>query len=199
MKELVVGSSLNLIKNKNPGYDEEKIAVIKYGLEGLYLTISKTIIIFIVAALFGILKELIILTIIYNILRATSFGMHASKSWICLFGSSLTFIGGAYLCTLITIPINIKIIVGIVGIVLIFKNSPADTAKRPIISKKRRFTYKFISTAVAMIFVVLTIILTDIFMSNCFLFALIIQCFMTSPTIYKLFGQKYNNYKNYIK
>ena len=199
VKELVVGSSLNLIKNKNPNYDDEKMAVIKYGLEGLYLTISKTIIIFLIAAILGILKELIILTIIYNILRTPSFGMHASKSWICFVGSSLTFIGGAYLCTLVTIPVNVKMIVGIIGIILIFKNSPADTAKRPIVNPKRRMIFKIISSTVAISFVILSIIIPNNFWANCFILSLIIQCFMTAPTIYKLFGQSYDNYKNYIK
>ena len=50
MKKVVMNYTMNLIKN-NGNYDEEKLAVIKYGLEGLYLTISKLIIILLLSAL----------------------------------------------------------------------------------------------------------------------------------------------------
>ncbi len=188
---------MNLIKKQYPQYDEIKLAEIKYGLASIYLTISKTIVIGAIAFILGILKELIIFTIIYNILRMPSFGLHATKSWICLVSSTLIFIGIPYICTLITIPILLKIIAGIVGILLIFKNSPADTAKKPIINPKRRLTYKIISTVIAIIFVILSVTISNDFLSNSFIFALIIQCFVTSKAVYKLFGLPYDNYKNY--
>ena len=194
---MTLPSSINLIKSKYPQYNKEKLAEIKYGLASIYLTISKTIVIGAIAFILGILKELIIFTIIYNLLRMTSFGMHATKSWICLVSSSLIFIGSAYLCTMVTIPILPKIILGIVGVLLIFKNSPADTAKKPIVNPKRRMVYKITSTIIATIFVILSVTVSNDFLSNSFMFALIIQCFITSKTIYKLFGLPYDNYKSY--
>lgn len=197
MKELVVGCSMDLIKKQYPQYNEVKLAEIKYGLASIYITISKTIVICAIAYILGILKELIIFTVIYNIIRMPSFGMHATKSWICLVSSTLIFIGSTYLCSIVVIPLLPKIILGIVGVLLIFKNSPADTKKKPIVNPKRRFAYKIISTVIAIIFVILSIIIPDNFLSNSFIFALIIQCFMTSKAIYKLFGLPYDNYKNY--
>ena len=197
MKELFVGSSIDLIKKQCPEYDNVKIEEIKYGLASIYLMISKTIVIGTIAFILGILKELIIFTVIYNLLRMTSFGLHATKSWICLLSSSIIFIGCPYLCQMITIPILPKIIIGIVGILFIFKNSPADTHKKPIINPKRRLVYKLISTMTATIFVILSITISDTFLSNSFIFALIIQCFVTSKNVYKLFGLPYDNYKNY--
>lgn len=197
MKELFVNSSMNLVKTQYPQYSEEKLAEIKYGLASRYITISKTIVIGAIAFILGVLKELIIFTVIYNLLRMTSFGMHATKSWICLVSSTSIFVGSTYLCTMVTIPILPKIIVGIVGILLIFKNSPADTEKKPIINPKRRLVYKIISTITAIIFVVLSITISDNFLSNSFIFALVIQCFIISKSAYKLFGLPYDNYKNY--
>jgi len=197
MKELVIGYSMDLIKKQYPQYNEVKLAEIKYGLASIYITISKTIVICAIAYILGILTELIIFTIIYNIIRMPSFGLHATKSWICLVSSTLIFIGSTYLCSIVTIPLLLKIIFGIVGILLIFKNSPADTEKKPIVSPKRRLAYKIISTVIAITFVVLSITIPDNFLSNSFIFALIIQCFMTSKSAYKLFGLPYDNYKNY--
>ena len=197
MKELVIGYSMDLIKKQYPQYNEVKLAEIKYGLASIYITISKTIVICAIAYILGILKELIIFTVIYNIIRMPSFGMHATKSWVCLVSSTLIFIGSTYLCSIVVITLLPKIILGIVGVLLIFKNSPADTKKKPIVNPKRRLAYKIISTVIAIIFVILSIIIPDNFLSNSFIFALIIQCFMTSKAIYKLFGLPYDNYKNY--
>jgi len=197
MKELVIGYSMDLIKKQYPQYNEVKLAEIKYGLASIYITISKTIVICAIAYILGILTELIIFTIIYNIIRMPSFGLHATKSWICLVSSTLIFIGSTYLCSIVTIPLLLKIIFGIVGILLIFKNSPADTEKKPIVNPKRRLIYKIVSTTIALIFVILSITIPNDFLSNSFIFALVIQCFMTSKTVYKIFGLPYDNYKNY--
>ena len=197
MKELIINNSLTLIKKNFPDYSEEKMEEIEYGLVGLYLTISKLIVILLIAFLLGILKDVLIFMIIYNIIRTTSFGLHATKSWICLVSSTLIFISVPLLCSLLALPIWLRIIIGLICMLLIFKNSPADTEKRPIVSPKRRRTYKILSTIIAIIFVVLTTLLTDNFLANCFIFALVIQCFMISPFIYKIFNLPYDNYKNY--
>ena len=86
---------------------------------------------------------------------------------------------------------------GIVLILLYFKNAPADTHKRPIVSIKRRRTYKVISTLLAIIFVILSLIIENRFLSNSLIMALVVQSFIISPTIYKLFNLPYDNYKNY--
>ena len=197
VKDLIIDNSLSLIRSNRPDYSEEKIEEIEYGLVGLYLTISKTIVIFIIAALLGVLKELIIFTLIYNVIRMPSFGMHASSSTWCLIASTTMFLGFSYLSTMISIPINVKVILGIIGIILIFKNSPADTEKRPIVNPKRRLVYKLISTGIAVTFVILSLVIQNDFWSNCFILGLLLQCFMTAPTTYKLFGQPYDNYKTY--
>ncbi len=198
MKDLVINSSLKLIRNQRPQYSDEDLEIIEYGLVGLYLMITKTIVIIGIALILGIFEELIIFSIIYNIIRMPSFGLHATKSWICLVSSSIIFLGTSYMCDVVITPNWLKLVLGIIGIILIFKNSPADTEKRPIINKTRRKVYKLISTGLAILFVILSFVIPDNFIQNCFIYSLIIQCFMTAPSVYKLFGLPYDNYKNYI-
>ena len=197
MKEAFIDNSMNIIKKYYPNYSEVKLAELKYGLLALYLLISKSIIIFGIALILGIFKELLIFTLIYNFIRLPSFGIHASKSWICLVVSSMVFILTTYLCNAIIIPINFKIVLGIFGIILMNKNAPADTAKKPIISPKRRFVYKTISTFLAFIFVICSLIIENSFLANSFVLALIIQCVIIAPTTYKICGETYDNYKSY--
>ena len=197
MRDVFINNSMSVIKRYYPDYSDVKLAELKYGLLGLYLLISKSIIIFGIALFLGIFKELLVFTIIYNIIRLPSFGIHASKSWICLVASTSVFLLSAYFSTKLTIPINFKIILGIIGIILIQKNSPADTAKKPIVSPKRRMIYKIISTIVAIIFVISSIIIDNNLLSNSFILALLLQCVITAPTTYKVCGETYDNYKSY--
>ena len=197
MKNYILSHCMNIVNYDNR-FDEEKLAVIKYGLEGLYLQISKLIIIALIACLLGIFKELIILLLIYNVIRTTSFGLHATKSWICLLSSTLIFIGGTLLAKYLIVPLYIKNIINIILIGFIFKNSPADTEKRPIVNPKRRLFFKYSSTFIAIIFAYLSILIDNNFFSNCFMLSLLVQSFMISPTVYKIFGLPYNNYLNYV-
>lgn len=198
MQKKFISSSLRAIKRKYPEYSDEKLDELRYGLEGLYILVTKSVIIFGIAYLLGILWELIIFTVLYNIIRATSFGIHATKSWICLVSSLMIFIGATYLSTVLIIPTGTKIILGILTVIYIHIYSPADTKKRPIVSPKRRFVYKTVSTVIACIYAVLCVVITNDFLANSLLFALIIQCLMISPLTYKLSGQPYDNYKTYI-
>lgn len=197
MKKLIMNHTMNLIK-KNGDYDEEKLAVIKYGLEGLYLTITKLIVIFILAYILNIFKEMIIFLLIYNVIRTTSFGLHATKSWICLLSSTFIFIGFPFVCKYIYLTNDFKVILGLILILFIYKNSPADTHKRPIINLRRRMFFKYSSTFIAITFIFCSILINDNFISNCFIFSLFVQSFMIAPSIYKLFNLPYNNYLTYL-
>ena len=103
MKKKFLNSSMKLI-TKNSQYTEEQIEIMTYGLETLYLTISKLIIIFLTAYLLGIFKEMLLLLITYNVIRSQSFGIHASKSIYCLITSLIMFIGGALICKYCIFP-----------------------------------------------------------------------------------------------
>lgn len=197
MKDLIIGKQLNVIKKYN-NFDDDKLAVIKYGLESIYILITKTIIILLVSYLLGLLKQTVIFLVCYNFIRIPSFGLHATKSWICLVSSLLIFIILPFICTVITIPMYLKIIIGLIGLAFIIKNAPADTYKRPIISKKRRMFFKVCSSIVTIAMILFSLLIEDQFLANSLLFSIILQCFMISPTVYKFFKLPYNNYKRYV-
>ena len=198
MKKVIITKCMDYIK-KNTEYDDIKLKEIEYGIVGIYLTITKLIIIFILAILLGIFKEVIKFLFIFNILRATAFGLHATKSWICLLSSMLIFIGIPIISMNIYIDVYIKIVINVICCIFILKNAPADTKKRPIVRKKRRLIYKILSLITALIFSILSITINNQFISNCLLFSLILQNLLISPLVYKLFKLPYNNYITYLK
>ena len=197
MRDLVINNSLNLIRKNNPDITDEKIAEIEYGLVSIYLLISKLIVIIAIAWMLGIVKELLIFTFLYNLIRMPSFGLHASKSWICLVVSTVMFLGVPIICLNIVIPNIVKLVSGIILTLFIFKNSPADTHKRPIVNPTRRKFFKIASTIIAIIFVGLSILIKDNFICNCLIASIACQTIFISPTVYKIFKLPYNNYKKY--
>ena len=196
MKNLIVNGTMNYI-TKYKDYDKVTLEELRYGLASIYLTFSKLIIISIIAIILGIFKEMITLLIVYNILRCVSFGLHASKSWICLLSSTIIFIGGTLLCIYFKTNNYIIYITALLTIPIIYLYSPADTKKRPIVNPKRRKIYKYLSTSIAIIFYLLALIIDNNFITNCLLLSLIIQSFVIHPLVYKLFKMPYDNYKNY--
>lgn len=198
MKKFLISKCMNYIKSKTD-YNDVKLKEIEYGLVGIYLTISKLIVIALIALLLGIMKETIIFLLLFNIVRATAFGLHASKSWMCLVSSTIFFIGIPLVSINISINIYLKLILAILSTIYIFKYAPADTHKRPIVNKKRRKVYKIISTIISIIYTILIIIIDNNFISNCLLFSLILESFMISPIIYKIFKLPYNNYIKFLE
>ena len=90
MKERFLNNCISFVKSNNIEIQEEEL---RYGLEGIYLTFGKFLIIFPLAFLLGIFKEFILTLIFFNIIRYPAFGIHANKSSTCLFSSILILVG----------------------------------------------------------------------------------------------------------
>lgn len=198
MKKIFMNWCLKKVQ-ENKSYTEEELEQLEYGLLSIYLLITKLIIVLTLCFILGILKEAVIFMIFYNIIRMPSFGLHASKSWICLVSSSIIFIGVPIIMMNINLNTIVKSLVGIYGIICMFLFSPADTHKRPIINKKRREIYKLLSIIITFIFTICSFIVKDSYICNCLIFSILIQTIVISPFTYKLFNMPYNNYKAYVK
>ena len=197
MKKLIINKCMELVTTYNKDLSQRDIDKIRYGLEGLYLTITKLIFIIIISIILGIWKETLLLILIFNGIRLTAFGVHAKRSIDCLISSTLFFILFPILCIKLTIPLIVKIILVIPLTVLIGIFAPADTEKRPLINKKKRKIYKILSIIISIIYMTIAIVIKDNTLSNCFIFAIVIQIIIMLPITYKIFGVSYNNYKNY--
>lgn len=197
MKKRFLNSIRNSIKKQYPNYSNDKIDEIMYGVEGIYLTITKTIIIFALAFLFKIAKELLFLLIAFNFIRLFAFGMHANNSITCLIFSSLMFIGGAFICKYVTISKPVLYALYLFSLIIISIYSPADTVKRPLIKKKKRIRFKILSIITVIVFATISLFIKDNQIINYLIIGLLIECILISPITYKIFKMPYRNYKNY--
>lgn len=195
MKERFLEKSTIFIRKYNEDYSEEDIEKIQYGLEGIYLTITKLLIIFFLAAILGIIKELIILLVFFNIIRYPAFGVHADKSSVCLISSTILILGMAFLMTKITINIPAKIIISIICFIDYLIFAPADTIKRPLTNKKKRKYRKISSCVLTIVYITLSFTIKNQLISNLVIGGLIIEAILINPLAYKILGMPYNNYK----
>jgi accessory gene regulator B len=197
MRRKVVNKLINYIK-KNKSIDKITEEKLIYGLEAIYILVTKLTFIIILSIILGIFKEMIIFLGLFSIIRLCAFGLHATKSYICLIVSSVCFILIPYMSKALNINMYTKLIISIIFTILILIHSPADTYKRPIINKNRRIRLKIISTLIAIIYTIV-IPFSNNFISNCLLFSLLLEVIFISPLTYRIFKLPYNNYKKYLE
>ena len=187
-----------MVREIYPDYDNDKLDEIRYGLEATYLSITKLVVILGISLLLGIFKESAILLVLFNFLRLTGFGLHATKSWMCWVSSSITFLLVPFFCKSLVLPNYVLVAISVVCLINFLLYAPADTVKRPLIHKKRRLLYKVCTVLIASLYTVLIFITKDTFLQNSLASAMLIEGALINPYIYKLFNLPYNNYKNYV-
>ena len=193
MNSFFMNRTMTFIKS-NGKYSEEELLKIEYGMEGIFLTITKVLIILLIGIIFKYLDTVILTLLFFNILRFFAFGLHAKKSWQCLIISIIQFNILPYILINITISNSLIISVGIFSSLSFLFFAPSDTEKRPLTNKKKRIVRKVLSIITAIAFT--TIALHFNFISEVIVSALLIESFMVNPLSYKMLGLKYNNYKN---
>ena len=195
MKEKFIASVVNLAKRKKE-YTEEEVAIMRYALEGIYLTFTKILVITLIAALLGLFKEYIWFVLLYTPIRSVSFGWHANTTKQCWVVSILAFILIPYTFSVITINRITKIILLTFSIFIFALYSPADTKKRPIVNKKRRLMFKVVSLIIIFVYSYYALNNSNL-VSNLMLASLLYQNMLINPLIYKISHQEFNNFKAY--
>lgn len=197
MKNIFLDKSIYFIQKNNNDITDKDLEKIRYGLEGIYLTLTKFFVISLIMIYFNSFIYFLIFTFFFSIIRMFAFGLHASKSYLCFIFSSLLFI----LCPLLALNLEINIIIKyllcLVSFISIILYAPADTLKRPLINKKKRRIFKTLSIIVTFIYLFIIIFTNDNFISNIVLFALTTETILILPIAYKIFQLPYRNYRNY--
>ena len=194
MKDKVLDSCIKFLQNNN-NYSELELKKLRYGLEGIYLTITKTIIILLVSIILGIFLECILCIVLFNIIRYFAFGFHAEKSFHCLVLSLFNFIAIPYIFLILNNSSYINLLICCFCLVMILLFAPADTVKRPLKDKKKRLIRKGLTFINGLIYTALILLLDKYVIADLLVSSLIITVIVISPITYKIFGQPYNNYK----
>lgn len=197
MKNKILDFLIENIK-KNYNYNETKLKEIRYGLESLYLSIFKFIIIIILSIFIHTLKEVCLLFVFYSILRLTGFGLHAKKSWQCWITTLPVFVIIPYLIKTITINKYCILLICLFSLIIYIIYAPADTEKRPITNIKKRKIYKLLTITICITYTIVILIVNNKLITNTIAFSLLLESILILPITYRLFDLNYNNYKLYI-
>lgn len=193
MKQAFLNQSISFIMKNQDKYTEEDKEKLLYGLEGLYLTITKAIIFIIICIGIDFLKEFLICLAIFNILRYPAFGFHANNSLTCLITSGILLIGCPYLCLHVEISFLVKTIILSCSFIIFLLCAPADTVKRPLTNKKKRKMRKIASIIFLLSYGFIMYIFPNL--TGYILPGIIIETILISPIPYWIFKQPYQNYK----
>ncbi len=196
MKEVFLNHTMNFIvrnaSNQKELSEEEK-EKLSYGLESIYITITKLAFLNIIALLLGIWNVFIISLFLFNFLRFFAFGVHATNSKDCFISSSVLLVIVPFLISRVEIPFWGLILICLFSIFSFIIYAPADTIKRPLTNKKKRFIRKILATILAIVYSYFIIFFPNIRIF--FINALVIETIMILPITYKILGTTYNNYK----
>ena len=197
MKKYIMNHAINVVKKNYPNYDQDKLDEIKYGLESIYLSLTKTIVILFITFLLGIFKEALIVLLFFNFLRLFAFGIHAKESWQCWISSSIFFIGIPYLCVYLDISNIYHYILISISILTYILYAPSDTVKRPLIRKNRRLKFKILTLIVSAIYLIIFIYTKNIFIHNVITSTMLLESILIHPLTYRMFNLPYRNYEKY--
>lgn len=188
MKDRVVNYFFEKIKIRNPNLDTIKLEELKYGLYAIYTFVTKGVLITLISLILGIFKEYILFLIFYGLLRSVGYGTHAKSNLMCWLFSTLLMLGIPYIFSIISISCKLKLIIWFTCFVNYLIFCPADTEKKPMISKVRKLKFKVSILIVSIIYLMLIFKISSL--SNLILGAMILEGLLTNPLGYILMGQK---------
>jgi len=185
------------IKGKMPEMDEEKEAVINFGVRLLFGEIPKIIALFIIGFLLQIGWYSLLIYFLLAPYRSSTGGFHLKTHLGCMLSSIVLYIVPILMAKYIPISQEyiVYIMVGIIGTlssIFIFKYAPADTENIPILSKQERKTKRIKSYISLGILLTIIIFVPDKIVSYMLLYGMFLQDLTLTPIAYKLTKNKYS-------
>ena len=185
----------NKIRKENPEIDDERAAIIDYGMHLIVGEIPKFFILIAISVLLGIWKQTLIAFIAILPYRVVSGGFHLKTHIGCIIGTILFYCGIPVLAKTLILNQTVKYIVTfsiwIFGMIMIKLYAPADTENVPIISKKERRKKQILSYIIFTISICVGIIIKDTVISNIIIYGMLIQTISITRFAYNITNNKY--------
>ena len=185
----------NRIRKEMPEIDDERAEVINYGLQNIVGEIPKTFLVFIIAFILGMLKEVLFMFIVLTPYRGASGGFHLKTHLGCIVGTTAFYCGIVLLSQHVILDdITKYILIGIswiFGMFMIKLYAPADTENVPILSKKDRKKKQMIAYITYSIGLMAALLIQNNVISNILLFGNLLQTLTITKLAYRLTKNKY--------
>ncbi|MCL2500974.1 MAG: accessory gene regulator B family protein [Defluviitaleaceae bacterium] len=167
------------------------------GTEMLIINVSKLFILYLTAALMGILVHTLILHAAYILIKRYSFGLHALNATVCTVVTCVMFAIIPWF--LRGIGINNMIISAAFTffIVCLYLYAPADTKARPLVGVALRVRLKRNAVLCGIVLMGVALAISDPYIKFLLTLGAAYQCVAILPLTYKLFKRSEKNYENY--
>lgn len=185
-----------LIEKHGEAKTADQMAIIRYGLEIIYLNVVKLLVMFLAAFFLGILWETLVVAVVFGVLRTLASGFHAKTTWGCYPFTAVVYLGIPYVGQLMIVPKGLGLVIGVISIIIIGMYAPADTEDRPLINPKQRQSLRLKSVVAATGLVGVGGLLTR---DYTFIFCSVsmVEAVLILPFTYKIFNRGYRNYESY--
>ena len=193
MVDKICDTLLNRIRMSDSTIDDEKAEIIYYGLQNLIGELPKGFIILAIAGLLGVLKLVLVGTVVLMIYRGFAGGVHLKTHISCLFTSIFLVIGGTYLAEKVIYDnyLVIYLILFLFNYIIAFLYAPADTENRPIMKESQMKRQKCESLIMVFaIFLLSSFVIKDRVIANLFMYMITAESMMITPIAYKVFDNK---------
>ena len=182
------------IRKEMPEIDDERAEVINYGLQNIVWEIPKIFLLFIIAYILGMLKEVLFMFIVLIPYRGASGGFHLKTHLGCIIGTTVFYCGIVLLSQHIILGNMTKyVLIGIswiFGMIMIKLYAPADTENVPILSKKDRKKKQMIAYIAFTIGLIGALLIQDNVFSNILLFGNLLQTLTITKLAYRITKNK---------
>lgn len=198
MIERVSKYILNKICDKNE--TKEKKEILLFGITRIIEDIPKAIGITIVGIIFGLIKEMAIVTAVIILYKTFVGGVHSKTNINCFVCSLFFYLICIYSAKYISIPNNqyIYLLVFIFSIYTIITYAPADVPEIPKVNMKLRKTLKIKAmTSLVVIYIIAIFLIRNIGITNLIIHTIFYIDIMATRTLYKLFNNEYG-YETYV-
>ena len=176
-----------------------ELTKMELGAEVFLINTSKIIIIYLLAALLGILLQTLTIHSAFALLKRYSFGLHALNSTVCTLVSCFMFVAVPLLLTLGNVGIGnygVIIIFSAINLIL-FCYAPADTKARPIIGAHRRKRFKQKAVASAIFLMAVALLIPNESIKLLLTVGAVYQSISVLPFTYKILNRSVRNYEIY--
>jgi len=178
-------------------YDPIDIKKMILGIELFIINISKAIIIYGCALLFGNVLKTLAIHFAFIVTKKFSFGLHAKNSTVC----TLYCIGILVLLPLLTqyFTLNNYLVALIFAVIIFlhFRYAPADTQARPLLGVKRRERFKRLSVLCVTALMAISLIIPSAEVKTLFVMGSVCQTLSILPITYKILRRSVRNYEKY--
>lgn len=154
-----ISSEISNSITKELQLDENKKAVVNYGIFAIMHTALSVGFVIVFGALFNVLIEALIITLTISILRKSAGGAHASSPGICAFVGTVLSVGMAIVIKNINLNVNVIIVIStlifIWSFIIVYKLAPVDSPTKPIRTEAKRKRLKKSSILILSVYLVI--------------------------------------------